>query len=310
MYFSLNKHFNAVIFIVFSSVISLFVPASMASEEVMHIHFQLDKYTQPIANLKIDGKDEKFLIDIGSPDALHLSEKMMSEIPGLVIAPEKARSTNTIGQVFLKDKFNIPQLSINGMIFKDISGVSFTPWAVNLSQDGNHQTDNSSLASMVIGLDLFKGKAVLIDYKGQRLSVSDHLQGLGVNVSDGWIKLPLRDTQEGLAVKVSHNANSYNMILDTGASSSFFWKERLKSSPVNLSCKVMFKHADNDECEVSAFQFDEEGARGVKLNAVLFDGKSVQLNADGLIGNNFFSEYAVLIDFSGKKLFIKHNSQG
>ncbi len=43
----------------------------------------------------------------------------------------------------------------------------------------------------------------------------------------------------------------------------------------------------------------------ININAVIIDGKFDHLSADGLVGNNFFQQYAVLIDFPGKRLFIK-----
>ncbi|OKP01119.1 aspartyl protease family protein [Xenorhabdus eapokensis] len=303
MLFSLNKHLTATVFIVFSSVTPLFVTDSMATEEIIHIDFQFDKFSTPVANLEIDGKKQNLMIDTGSSQGLHLTKEFMSEISGLVIDSEKVRSTDITGKVFFNDKFHIPQLSINGMIFKDITGVSLTPWGVTLlSQDKKLPT------SMVMGLGLFKDKVVLIDYKNQKLSFSDHLQALNVNVTDGWSELPLRLTQEGIVVKVSQNNKNYNMILDTGASVSAFWKERLKSPPVHVSCQEVVKGMDNEECVASAFQFDEEVAQEIKLDALLVDGDFNHLNADGLIGNNFFNQYAVLIDFPGKRLFIKDNA--
>ncbi|MBC8949556.1 MULTISPECIES: aspartyl protease family protein [Xenorhabdus] len=303
MLFSLNKHLMATAFIVFSSVTSLFVTDSMAAEEVIHIDFQFDKFSLPVATLEIDGKKQNLMLDTGASQALHLTKEFMSEISGLVIDPEKARSTDITGKVFFNDKFHIPQLSINGMIFKDITGVSLTPWGVTLlGQEKKLPT------SMVMGPNLFKDKVVLIDYKNQKLSVSDHLQALDVNVTDGWSELPLRLTQEGIVVKVSQNAKNYNMILDTGASASVFWQQRLQSPPVILPCGALREDLDKEECIVSTFQLDEKNAKKIKLNSLLIDGDFNHLNADGLIGNNFFNQYAVLIDFPGKRLFIKDNA--
>ncbi|MDC9606284.1 aspartyl protease family protein [Xenorhabdus griffiniae] len=303
MLFSRNKHLVATVLIVFSSITPVFVTDSMAAEEVMHINFQFDKFSMPIANLEIDGKKQNLVIDTGASQGLHLTKEFMSEISGLVIDPEKARSTDITGKVFFNDKFHIPQLSINGMIFKDITGVSLTPWGVTLLGQ-----EKKLPASMVIGLSLFKDKVVLIDYKNQQLSVSDHLQALDVNVTAGWSELPLRLTQEGIIVKVSQNAKNYNMILDTGATASVFWQQRLQSPPVILPCRALSKKLENEECDVSTFQIDEDGIKKIELNSLLVDGDFNHLNADGLIGNNFFNQYSVLIDFPGKRLFIKDNA--
>ncbi|CNG63412.1 Uncharacterised protein [Yersinia enterocolitica] len=158
---------------------------------------------------------------------------------------------------------------------------------------------------MMIGLNLFKGKAVLINYQKKRVSVADNTQALGINMADGWISLPLRLTPEGVEIKVVKNYKEYNMLLDTGATVSIFFKERLKSPFVNLSCQAVMKEMDHEGCEASDFLLNEIGATEIGFNAVLLDGAFNQMDTDGLIGNNFLNEFALVIDFPGQKIHIK-----
>ncbi|MHA7847471.1 pepsin/retropepsin-like aspartic protease family protein [Serratia sp. D1N4] len=298
MHVLLDRHITAMIVVLLFSAISL---AVNATEKVMHIPFQLDDTSLPVTQVDIDGKRQTFSIDTGSSIALHLSKDLMAQLSGLIIDPEKERTTDLTGKIFLNDRFHIPQLSINGMLFKDVKGVSLTPWGMVLIPNGHIPT------SMVIGLDLFKGKAVLIDYKGQNLSVADDVQALNVNVSDGWLALPLQLTQEGIVVNVSQRLQRYNMVLDTGASVSVFWKDRLKSSFTRLSCQTVMLEMDNKGCEATEFKLDGLGTENIKLNAVLLDGAFEHMETDGLIGNNFFKNFVVLIDFPGQRLLIKDN---
>ncbi len=299
MCFFLNKYVIVTLFVVFGTISTLCISDSMASEKVMHIPFQLDESYLPIANIEIGGKKHEFMIDTGSATALHLSKDLMLEISGLVLEPEKERSTDLAGKVIYNDKFNIPNIIINNTLFQNVKGVSLTPWGMHLT------TDKSLPSSMVIGLGLFNNRAVLINYKDQQLSVSAHMQALGIDINDGWIELPLRLTQEGIMVEISQNAQIYKMVLDTGATASVFWKNRLKSPLVSISCKDVIKDMDNEECFASAFQLEGAGVKKININAVIIDGKFDHLSADGLVGNNFFQQYAVLIDFPGKRLFIK-----
>lgn len=301
MHFLPNKHITAIAFTLLSLLISLATTDAIASGEVMHMPFELDDASLPIANVEIDGKSQTFMIDTGSRIALHLSRDVMGQLPRLIIDPEKERTTDATGKVFFNDRFHIPQISINGMTFKDVKGISFTPGGMALTRD------SSLPALMMIGLDLFRDKAVLIDYKRQHLSVADYAQALGVDGADGWIELPLQLTQEGIAVKVSQRSQSYNMVLDTGASVSIFWKERFKSPFVNISCQTVMAEMDDEECLASEFQLDEIGTADIRLNAVLIDGTFDHLQMDGLIGNNFFKKFTVLIDFPGQRLLIKDN---
>ncbi len=62
---------------------------------------------------------------------------------------------------------------------------------------------------------------------------------------------------------------------------------------------------DIDDCVASAFQLGEMGTEGIKLNAILLDGAFKQMEADGLIGNNFLAKFAVVIDFPAQRLLVK-----
>ncbi|PHM45340.1 hypothetical protein Xmau_00990 [Xenorhabdus mauleonii] len=310
MCFLLNKYISKLSFIALSF---LAMTNAVAAETVMHMDFQLNKKTSlPIATIDIDGEKQEFMIDTGSMNGFHLSKDFMSKISGLVIEPEKARSTDVTGKVFFNEKFNIPQVSINGMTFKNVSGVSLTPWGASMTiSDGKKikpTVEGNLPEDMVIGLGLFKEKAVLIDYKTQKLSVSDHTQSLGIDTAHGWIELPLNLSKEGIVIKVSQNAKHYNMVLDTAASISFFWKEKLSVDANRLSCQVVHSLLTNKECVASAFKLDGTGDKDLSVNTILMDGEFKQLNFDGLIGYNFIKDHAILIDFPGKKLFIKYHS--
>ncbi len=187
------------------------------------------------------------------------------------------------------------------MLFKNVCGMSLTPWGLYLNENKNLPT------TMAIGLGLFKDRVILLDYKNNRLLVSEYFPALGINVNDGWIELPLKHTHEGIIVKTSQNLNDYNLVLDTASTVSLIWRNRLKPPIVNFSCQHVLKDMDNKGCVASAFRLVGTGAKKIDVNAVILDGKLDHLGADGLIGNNFFQKYAVLIDFPGKRLFIKEN---
>ncbi|CNL56652.1 aspartyl protease family protein [Yersinia aldovae] len=304
MYFLLNKCFIA--FGLLSTAIVFIVPCNaqqkqpITSEAVMHMPFKLDSASVPMTTVEINGQRQTFMIDTGASFALYLFKDVMTQLSGLVLNTGKQRTTDLTGKVFLNDKFQIPRLSINGMIFEDIKGMSISsPRGMPLTPDSNLPN------TMMIGLGLFKEKAVLIDYKNQRLSVADNTQALGINMTDGWISLPLQVTQEGITVNVSQNSKEYNMVLDTGASVSVFWKERLKSPAIDISCRAVMAEMDHEGCVSSEFRLNGIGPKDIKLNAVLLDGTFQQMDTDGLIGKNFLDRFTVLIDFPGQRLLIK-----
>ncbi|HDL7734027.1 TPA: hypothetical protein PXR55_002995 [Yersinia enterocolitica] len=303
MYFLPNKHTAAIIFSLLSSVSSPTAIGAIMPEKVMHMPFVWDDTATPIVRIEINGIWENFMIDTEALIALHLFSDVMARLPGLISEPGKHRTTDLTGKVFLNEKFSIPKLLINGMEFKNVEGIS-----VNTPQGMVFSPDSIPPHSMMIGLNLFKGKAVLINYQKKRVSVADNTQALGINMADGWISLPLRLTPEGVEIKVVKNYKEYNMLLDTGATVSVFFKERLKSPFVNLSCQTVMKEMDHEGCEASDFQLNEIGATEIGFNAVLLDGAFNQVDTDGLIGNNFLNEFALLIDFPGQKIHIKKST--
>ncbi|CNK86484.1 Uncharacterised protein [Yersinia enterocolitica] len=300
---SLKKHITAITFGLLSSITSLAALDAHAPQKVMHMPFEWSDASIPLVNIDINGIRQTFSIDTGSNTALHLTRDLMAQLPGLALDSEKHRAIDLAGNVSVNDKFHIPQLFINGMVFKDVKGVSFTPWGLRL-------TPESSIPnSMVIGLSLFKEKAVLIDYKSQRFSVAESVQDLSINMADDWILLPLRLTPEGIEISVTQEEKQYNMVLDTGATVSVFWRERLKSLVMEIPCRTVLAEVhiegDIEGCIASVFQLGEAGEKRIKLNAMLLDGAFNQMNADGLIGNNFLQKFAVIIDFPAQQLLIK-----
>lgn len=116
---------------------------------------------------------------------------------------------------------------------------------------------------------------------------------------DGWILLLLWLILEGVEIKVVKNYKEYNMFLDIGVIVFVFFKEWFKFFFVNLFCQIVMKEMDYEGCEVLDFQFNEIGVIEIGFNVVLLDGVFNQMDIDGLIGNNFFNEFVLVIDFSG-----------
>ncbi|CNK64369.1 aspartyl protease family protein [Yersinia alsatica] len=300
MHFLSNKYIRTMIITLLFSVFSLAASAAPTPVAVMHMPFEWDDTSVPVVNVEINGMRQTFMIDTGATIALHLFKDVMAQLPGLIPEPGKQRTTDLTGKIYLNDKFHIPQLSINGMIFKDVKGISLTiPRGMPLT------SDSIIPHTMMIGLDLFKEKAVLIDYQSQRLSVADTTQALGINMADGWVSLPLRMTQEGVAINVLKNSKEYNMVVDTGATVSVFWKERIKNPFVSISCQTVMVGMEHEGCVASDFQLNEKGVKEISFNAVLLDGAFNQMDTDGLIGKNFLDKFALLIDFPAKKILIK-----
>ncbi|PHI31565.1 pepsin/retropepsin-like aspartic protease family protein [Budvicia aquatica] len=273
------------------------------SEKIMVIPFSLDlDYSTPMAVLEMNGLRARFMIDTGSVTALHLNEVFMSQISGLVMDEGKERSTDATGEIFYNHRFHFPSLTVNGMTFKNIHGVSLTPWGLTLGESTNRPN------TMVIGLNLFHDKVIRLDYHQRRVIVGESLESIGVKPSEEWVSLPLLMTADGIIVTLSIGGNDYAFILDTGASISVFWKDHLKSLLWREQCNILGDKATEDELNAAdcvSLTLNDTGAKKVKTPVLLLNGNFSHLPFDGLLGTTFLDEYETVIDYPKQRLLIR-----
>lgn len=262
----------------------------------MEIPLTFDKSHLPMSNIIINGVRGDFMLDTGSLTPFHFSKEFIAKTPGVKLTGEKERSMDLSGSIYTNDKFLIDKAIINGMPFNYVEGVSLTPWGLVL--ENGEKPD-----SMVMGLRLFKDKVILLDYEKKKLSVVENISQLRTDLSQ-WISLPLVVNEEGVAIEIKNGNEKYKMNLDTGATFSLFWKERMKTNYDAISCKEVMSSLDQNDCNAMKMLVNEPENKLV-INAVLVDGDFKHMNVDGVIGNNFIRNHKILIDFPNHKLFIK-----
>lgn len=267
-----------------------------SATSAMEIPLTFDKSLLPMSNVTINGVSGEFMIDTGSLTPFHFSKEFIAKTPGVKVTGEKERSMDLSGRIYTNDKFLIDKAMINGMPFNYVEGVSLTPWGLVLE---NGEKPNS----MVIGLKLFKDKVILIDYEKKKLSVVENISQLKTDLSQ-WISLPLVVNEEGVTIEIKNGNEKYKMNLDTGATLSLFWKERIKTDYDAISCEEVMSNLDQNNC--NAMKVLVNGAENkLIINTMLVDGDFKHMNVDGVIGNNFIRNHKILIDFPNNKLFIK-----
>ncbi len=262
----------------------------------MEIPLTFDKSHLPISNIIINGVRGDFMLDTGSLTPFHFSKEFIAKTPGVKLTGEKERSMDLSGSIYTNDKFLIDKAIINGMPFNYVEGVSLTPWGLVL--ENGEKPD-----SMVMGLRLFKDKVILLDYEKKKLSIVENISQLRTDLSQ-WISLPLVVNEEGVTIEIKNGNEKYKMNLDTGATFSLFWKERMKTNYDAISCKEVMSSLDQNDCNAMKMLVNEPENKLV-INAVLVDGDFKHMNVDGVIGNNFIRNHKILIDFPNHKLFIK-----
>ena len=261
------------------------------AEAVIEIPFKLDESAVPMATLNINGQDGEFMLDTGSAFAFHFDQSFIRQVPWLKPLEEKVRTTDLTGEVFLHDKFMFHHVYVNGMNFENVEGVSLIPWGLTLQPDGKRPE------SMVIGLGLFRQKALLIDYQHRFFSVANRLEDFNIDRQQ-WLTLPLTLTHEGIN-------ETFNMLLDTGASHSMLWSKRLNRTDNVFPCKEVIAELDYESCRATQINIKSAPSGKINIEAVLVDNVDSQMEAEGLLGTNFLQHHRVLIDFPNQQLLMR-----
>jgi hypothetical protein len=268
------------------------------AEAVIEIPFKFDESAVPIATLNINGQDGEFMLDTGSAFAFHFDQSFIRQVPWLKPLKEKVRTTDLTGEVFLHDKFMFHHVYVNGMNFENVEGISLVPWGLTLQPDGKRPE------SMVIGLGLFRQKALLIDYQHRLFSVADRLDDFNIDRQQ-WLTLPLTLTHEGIIIEAMKNNETFNMLLDTGASHSMLWSKRLNRTENVYPCKEVIDELDYEGCRATQINIKKATSGEIDIDVVLLDNVDSRMAAEGLLGTDFLQHHRVLIDFPNQQLFMR-----
>lgn len=272
--------------------------AISSAQAIIEIPFTLDESAVPIATLNINGQDGEFMLDTGSPYAFHFTQQFMRQVPWLKRLKEKARSTDLTGEVYMNDRFMFHHVSVNGMSFENAEGVSLAPWGLTLMPDGQRPQH------MMIGLGLFQQKALMIDYQRSLFSVARQITEFNIDANQ-WLSLPLAISHEGIVIEVMNNDKTYKMVLDTGATISMMWKQRVNESPNNMTCVEVMAELDNDRCEAIQLHIKNATPGDFNVDAILLEGDFTHMETDGLVGQNFLQQHIVIIDFPNNQMLLR-----
>lgn len=273
------------------------------AEAVIEIPFKFDESAVPIATLNINGQDGEFMLDTGSAFAFHFDQSFIRQVPWLKPLKEKVRTTDLTGEVFLHDKFMFHHVYVNGMNFENVEGVSLIPWGLTLQPDGKRPEN------MAIGLGLFRQKVLMIDYQHRLFTVANRLEDLDIDHQQ-WLTLPLKISDEGIIIEAMKNNESFNMLLDTGATLSMLWGKRLSRTDNVFPCKKVMTELEDDGCQATKINIRHVTSGEENINAILLDNIDSQMEADGILGANFLKHHRVLIDFPNQQLLMRANEPG
>lgn len=278
------------------AILSMSVSANMGESVILKLDF--DKYSTPYTTFLINGHPVYAMVDTGSSFGFHLHESQLKYINGLK-KERTYRSTDGKGKIQENIEYLAESLDVNGIKLTNITVTPFKQWGVMIS--GKGELPESSVA----GIGIFKDKQILLDYMSNSLTISDNID-YTLLFKDNFNELFFQMSSDGLVFDVEQSGHKYHLILDTGATVSVVWSERLKSRNL-VNCLLVDPEMDNEGCEATMFSIKSKDGNPEQFAAVVVAGNFKHMgNIDGLIGNNFLRDRKIFIDFKNNKVFISN----
>ncbi|OCG60704.1 hypothetical protein A9G41_08995 [Gilliamella sp. Nev5-1] len=280
-----------------SLIILLIINFAYGSEVVWDLIFD-KKYSLPNIIINLEGEKIALTLDTGTKEALHLPIELIDKIPNKSENSQKTRSIDLSGNITESRTFIINELELNSFIFKRVEVVEYKNWGLSFSSS-NDNNENNNIENPVIGLGLFDGYILTINYPESKIIISDETD-IAADLGKKWIPIPFHINGEGLVIDMSDGIKSYKMILDTGATMSVI-KEQ------SLSAKTIKKN--DDESDYKFVSLKVNNVVNDNTDAVILDSLPAEFQSDGLIGFDFLSKNIVKIDFKNKQLWIQTVTQ-
>lgn len=280
-----------------SLVVLLFFGFSVSSLATDFWRLRYDERDLPLIDVRIIDRLYTLMLDTGSGEGMHLYKHNLEKLvanPSLKATQQAPRRLIDVsGGENEVSAWKINRLFISNIPFDDVETVSFKPWGLSM---GGEQP-----VSEVLGLGLFHNRRVLMDFKNDRLQMLDHLP---TDIGD-WSSYPVEKTASGLRITASVSNMPLHLIVDTAASHSLLFSDRLPSGTLFSGCRVIEPEASNLDCRVTKIIFTDDKGNSRDDLAVVTNGATPQeLDFDGLLGMKFMRGRQVIIDMPERMLYI------
>lgn len=274
----------------------LLASPSTAADLVLPISF--DTRGMPMIQLDLGGKTYALALDTGSAEGLHLDRDTVNQIEGAHFTGEARRSIDLAGTVRENERFIIDELSVNGRTFRNIQGVEFSPWGVSVREDSELPK------SQVIGLGLFTGERILIDYAAEELIVFDASTDIDPGGDEGWVEIPFHWPDDGLVLDARIAGEKHAMVLDSAATHSLVIAGRIADTRAAVPCETVYPSLNQTGCRLIPVETEFGGVRQT-VHAFALEKDLGRFESTGVLGGDFLKNNAVLIDLVNERMHVR-----
>ncbi|OTQ40496.1 hypothetical protein B6C98_01640 [Gilliamella apis] len=266
---------------------------AQSAEVTWDLNFD-DKYNLPLIMMDFQGEKIAMTLDTGSKIALHLPMDLINKIPNKTENSEKIRSIDLSGGVTELKSFIVNKLELNSFTFNKVQVVEYKDWGLVISSDPTiDDSQDTDEDKPVIGLGLFDGYVLTINYPESNITISDDTS---TDLNPNWVAIPFDLNGEGLVVNLSDGIKNYKMILDTGATVSLIKEQSLSPESIKIS---------DPEDNFKSISLDVNNVANDSVLPIIIDSFPNEFQSDGLLGADFLSKNRVKIDFKNKQMWIQ-----
>jgi hypothetical protein len=275
-------------------LIMLFISHFAQSTEVTWDPTFDSKYNLPLIMMDYQGEKIAMTLDTGSKTALHLPMDLINKISNKTENSKRNRSIDLSGNVTEAKSFTVNKLELNSFTFNKVEVVEYKDWGLFISSDPtNDDSEDTNEDKSVIGLGLFDGYVLTINYPESNITISDDIL---TDLNPKWISIPFELNDEGLVVNLSDGIKNYKMVLDTGSTVSLIKEQSLSPESIKIS---------DPEDYFKSILLNVNNVANDSVLPIIIDSIPDEFQSDGLLGADFFSKNRVKIDFKNKQMWIQ-----
>lgn len=252
----------------------------------------------PIVNLEIENEKLSLMLDTGSSEGFHLKmdniNKILSNKNLNVKNKTPYRYMDILGNKNSVTSWTIDKLSISNLIFNNVKIVELQPWGLNIGE--------KIIEKEVVGLGIFYEKKIILDFKKNKLIILIDTPEYAKN----WPSYPIEQTDSGLKLTVYAHKKPLDFIIDTAASHSIVFSNKLQTKNKYLGCNKISSEALSSDCNVQNILIKDIKGNIQNEYAIAIESPTPKnIGFDGLLGMSFMKNKIILIDLAKKIIYIQ-----
>lgn len=257
-------------------------PLLAATCDHVTLPLTFDAQGRPYIEVEVAGHDYQARIEVGSRIGLSMAQEVLLKVHATKFSGKDVRITDLDDNQRNPWDYQVSHFQIGCMRFSNISGAELPPQSRQPGQD-----------KIVLGRDMFKGRQLELSYLFSAVTIREVSKH---GATDRFEPMTL-DPYFGIMISARTLAKNYRLALTNGTSHTLLDKAKV---PKTEQVKPSIYSTDQGPLS----ELDRPllvGHKAFSSHILLYPIKGPNReDSDGVLGNDFFKQYDVDIDFKNK----------